>query len=101
MAHLFGLLTGDDALVGQVGLVGHEDGDDGVGGAFSDAAQPVLDVFETGAVRRVVDEEDAVRAAVVRRRDGAESLLSGRVPGNVPLAATSALASRGATPLDN
>ncbi len=36
---------------------------------------PVLDVFERLLVRDVVHQHDAHRAAVVRRRDCAESLL--------------------------
>ena len=35
---------------------------------------------KTPLIRNVVDEQDPHRAAVVRRRDGAEPLLPGRVP---------------------
>jgi hypothetical protein len=40
-----------------------------------DVPDPVLDVFERLLVRDVVHQHDAHRAAVVRRRDRAESLL--------------------------
>eukprot|EP00636_Phaeomonas_parva_P006845 CAMPEP_0118879552 /NCGR_PEP_ID=MMETSP1163-20130328/19295_1 /TAXON_ID=124430 /ORGANISM="Phaeomonas parva, Strain CCMP2877" /LENGTH=234 /DNA_ID=CAMNT_0006815739 /DNA_START=120 /DNA_END=822 /DNA_ORIENTATION=- len=45
-----------------------------------DVAQPVLHILERLRVRHVVDHDDAVRAAVVLRRDGAEALLPRRVP---------------------
>ncbi len=43
-------------------------------------ANPVANVVERRLVRAVVDEQNAHRAAVVRRGDGAETLLAGRVP---------------------
>ena len=45
-----------------------------------DFVHPLLDVVERLLICHVIHHDDAVRAAVVRRCDGAESLLSCRVP---------------------
>jgi hypothetical protein len=42
--------------------------------------QPLLDVVERIHVCHIVDDADAVGATIVRRRDGAEALLSSSVP---------------------
>jgi hypothetical protein len=42
--------------------------------------QPLLDVVERVHVGNIVDDADAVSAAVVRRGDGTETLLASSVP---------------------
>jgi hypothetical protein len=49
-------------------------------GVLLDLAHPVPDAVEAPAVRYVVHQQDALRAAEVRRGDGAEPLLARRVP---------------------
>mmetsp|Transcript_9632 Transcript_9632/g.20473 ORF Transcript_9632/g.20473 Transcript_9632/m.20473 type:complete len:102 (-) Transcript_9632:330-635(-) len=49
-------------------------------GVLLDLADPVADALERPPVRDVVDEQDALRAAEVGGRDGAEALLAGGVP---------------------
>jgi len=51
-----------------------------VGRVLLDVADPIPNVEERLFVRYVVYEQDAHRAAVVRRRDRAEALLPRRVP---------------------
>ena len=67
-------------LVGHIGLVANEQLVDALGGVAVNLLQPLLDVVERVHVRHVVDNADAVGAAIVGRGDGAETLLAGRVP---------------------
>jgi hypothetical protein len=64
----------------QVALVAHEQLVDVLARVAVDLVQPLLDVGEGVPVGDVVDDDDAVGAAVVGRGDGAEALLPRRVP---------------------
>ena len=74
------LFGGNDALGGEIGLVTDEELVDVFGRVTVDFVQPLLDVVEGLLVGDVVDHNDAVGAAVVAGSDGAEALLSSRVP---------------------
>lgn len=69
-----------DLLVGHIALVADEQLVDAFGGVAVDLLQPLLDVVEAVHVGDVVDDADAVRAAVVGAGDCAEALLARRVP---------------------
>ena len=51
-----------------------------LGGVAVNLLEPLLNVVETVHVGDIVNDADAVSAAVVRRGNGAETLLSGGVP---------------------
>lgn len=70
----------DHLLVDQVALVPDEELVDALVRVAVDLLQPLLDVVEGVLVGDVVDDDDAVRAPVVRGRDGPEPLLAGSVP---------------------
>jgi hypothetical protein len=70
----------NDLLGGQVTLVAHKQLVDALTGVSVDLLQPLLDVVKGLLVGDVVDDDDAVSAAIVAGRDGPESLLSGRIP---------------------
>jgi hypothetical protein len=70
----------DDLLVRHIGLVADQELVDALGGVSVNLLQPLLDVVERVHVGDIVDDADAVGAAVVRGCDGAEALLAGRVP---------------------
>ena len=80
VGELLALLRADDALRREVGLVPHEELVHVLGGVPVDFVQPLLDVVERLGVGDVVNDDDAVRAAVVRGRDRPETLLASRVP---------------------
>jgi hypothetical protein len=42
--------------------------------------QPLFDIVEAVHVGHIVDDADAMSTAVVRRGDGAETLLAGGIP---------------------
>lgn len=67
-------------LIRHVALVADEQLVDALGGVAVDLLKPLLDVVERVHVGHVVNHADAVRAAVVRRCDCAETLLAGRIP---------------------
>lgn len=69
-----------DLLVRHIALVAHEELVDALGGVSVDLLEPLLDVVERVHVGDIVDDADAVSAAVVRRGDGAETLLAGGIP---------------------
>lgn len=71
---------GDGALVDEIALVADQELLDGAAGEGVDLLEPLLDVVERLLVGDVVDHDDAVRSSVVAASDGAEALLSGRVP---------------------
>ena len=77
---LLSLVIRNLAALLQVALVANEDAGDVVGGVLLDLAHPVVNGAEGVFVRHVVGHDDAVRALVVRRGDGLEALLAGRVP---------------------
>jgi hypothetical protein len=70
----------DHLLVRHVALVSYEQLVDALRGVPVDLLQPLLDVVKAVHVRDIVDDADAVGAAVVGRSDGAEPFLAGRVP---------------------
>jgi len=80
VGELLALLGADDPLRREVGFIAHEELVDVLGGVPVDLVQPLLHVVERLGIRHVVHHDDAVRSAVVRRRDRPEPLLSGRVP---------------------
>lgn len=77
---LLGDVILDDLLARQVRLVADEELVNALARVAVNLLQPLLDVGEGVGVGHVVDDDDAVRAAVVGRRDRAEALLAGRVP---------------------
>ncbi len=70
----------DHLLVCHIALVAHEQLVDALGGVPVYLLQPLLDVVEGVHVGHIVDHADAVGSPIVRRRDGPEALLAGRVP---------------------
>lgn len=70
----------DDLLVSHIALVADKKLVDTLGCVAVNLLEPLLDVVEAVHVGDIVDDANAVGAAVVGRRDGAETLLSGRVP---------------------
>eukprot|EP00632_Arachnochrysis_sp_CCMP2950_P005168 CAMPEP_0185700974 /NCGR_PEP_ID=MMETSP1164-20130828/8228_1 /TAXON_ID=1104430 /ORGANISM="Chrysoreinhardia sp, Strain CCMP2950" /LENGTH=465 /DNA_ID=CAMNT_0028367945 /DNA_START=337 /DNA_END=1731 /DNA_ORIENTATION=+ len=80
VGELLGLLGRHGALRGEVALVAHEKLLHVLARVAVDLVEPLLDVVERLEVRHVEDDDDAVRAAVVRRRDRPEPLLTRGVP---------------------
>lgn len=70
----------DNLLVGHIALVADEQLVDALGGVSVNLLKPLLDVVEGVHVGDIVDDADAVGAAVVGRGDGAETLLAGGIP---------------------
>jgi len=72
---------GIDHLLGRhIGLVADEQLVDRLGGVAVDLLEPLLDVVVCDLVRHVIDDDDSVRPAIIRRRDRPEPLLPCRVP---------------------
>ena len=76
----FCLVKLDLPLAVHVALVSDEQLVDVLARVLVDLIQPLLDIVEALAVRDVVHDDDAVRAAVVARRDCAKALLPRSVP---------------------
>jgi hypothetical protein len=74
------LLGSHDTLGGQIGLVADQELIDIFRSVSVNLVQPLLDVVEGFGVSNVVHDNDTVGAAVVRRGNRSEALLSGRVP---------------------
>lgn len=70
----------DDLLVRHVALVAHEKLVDTLRSVAVNLLQPLLHVVEAVHVGDIVDDADAMSAAVVGGGDGAEALLAGCVP---------------------
>jgi hypothetical protein len=70
----------DDLLIRHIGLVAYQQLVDALGGVSVNLLQPLLHVVERVHVGDIVDDADAVSAAVVRGCDGSEALLAGGVP---------------------
>ncbi len=68
------------SLIIHVALVAHNHLDNVLVGVLVNIAQPLANAVEGLAVGDVVDEHDAHRAAIIRRRDRVEALLARRVP---------------------
>lgn len=69
-----------DLLVGHIALVAHEELVHALGSVAVNLLQPLLDVVEAVHVGNIVDDANAVSAAVVRAGDCAEALLARSVP---------------------
>ena len=85
VGHLLALLKRDGPSVLQIGLVSDQDPRDVVLRVLLNLTHPGVHGVERVAVCDVVDNDDAVGALVVARRDGLESLLASGVP-NLQLA---------------
>lgn len=70
----------DDLLVCHIALVSHQQLVHSLGSVSVDLLQPLLDVVEGIHVGDIVDDADAVSAAVVGRGDCSEALLPGGIP---------------------
>lgn len=70
----------NDLLVSHIALVAHKELVDALCSVAVNLLQPLLDVVEAVHVGNIVDDANAVSAAVVRAGDCAETLLSRCVP---------------------
>jgi hypothetical protein len=70
----------DHLFVSQVRLVADKKLVDTLRGIAVNLSEPLFNVGEGVLVGNIVDDDDAVCAAVVRRSDGAEALLSSSIP---------------------
>jgi hypothetical protein len=70
----------DDLLVRHIGLVADQQLVDALSRIAVDLLQPLLYVVERVHVGDIVDDADAVGAAVVRGCDGSEALLARGIP---------------------
>jgi hypothetical protein len=70
----------DDLLVCHIALVAYKQLVDSVCSVSVDLLQPLLDIVERVHIRDIVDDTDAVGAAVVGRGDGSEAFLSSSIP---------------------
>ena len=70
----------DGSLRGEIALVADEQLVDIFRRILVDLLQPLLHVGERSHFGDIVNDDDAVCAAIIRRRDGSETLLSGSVP---------------------
>mmetsp|Transcript_109832 Transcript_109832/g.289731 ORF Transcript_109832/g.289731 Transcript_109832/m.289731 type:complete len:255 (-) Transcript_109832:78-842(-) len=77
---LLGLVVRDDLLRGQIALVSNQQLVHSVRRVLVDLLHPMLHVLERLLIGDVVDDDDAMGAAVITAGDGAESLLAGGVP---------------------
>jgi hypothetical protein len=77
---LLALFGGDDTLGRQIRLVAHQELVDVFAGVPVNFVQPLLYVVEGFVISDIIDDNNAVGTAVVRRCNGTETLLSGRVP---------------------
>ena len=75
-----GRVVVDDLLGGKIALVADQQLVDALARVAVNLLQPLLDVVERDLVCDVVHDDDAVRAAVVARRNGTEALLAGGIP---------------------
>lgn len=77
---LLALFGGDDTLGRQIRLVADQELVDVFAGVPVNFVQPLLYVVEGFVISDIIDNNNAVGTAVVRRCNGTETLLSGRVP---------------------
>ena len=77
---LLALFRRNDTLGCQIRLVAHQEFVDIFAGIPVNFMQPLLYVVEGFVIRDIINDNNAVSTAVVRRCNGAETLLSGRVP---------------------
>lgn len=75
----------DNLLVGHIALVTNKQLVDALGSVAVNLLEPLLDVVEGFLLGGVVDNNDTVGTTVVRRGDGAETLLSSCVPLEIKL----------------
>lgn len=76
----FALLGGNDTFGGEIGFVADQKLVDILRGVSIDFVQPLFDIVEGLLIRNVVDDNDPVRASVVRGSNGSEALLASGVP---------------------
>lgn len=67
-------------FVGHIALVTDKKLVDTLSSISVDFLQPLLDVVEGILIGDIVDDNDTMCSSIVRRCDGAETLLAGRVP---------------------
>lgn len=70
----------DHFLVRHIALVAHKKLVDALGSITVDLLKPLLHVVEAVHVGDIVDDANAMGAAVIRRGDGSETLLAGSIP---------------------
>jgi len=90
-----GRVVVDDLLGGKIALVADQQLVDALARVAVNLLQPLLDVVERDLVCDVVHDDDAVRAAVVARRNGTEALLAGGIPLCIKRESRSASGERG------
>jgi len=76
----FALLRRNNTLARQIGLITNEKLIDVLGRVSINLVQPLFNIVEGFLVGNIIDDDNSVSAAVVRRCNGAESFLSGCVP---------------------
>lgn len=83
-SHAVSKLLGDGSihhlLIGHIALVSDEQLVDTLSGVAVNFLEPLLDVVERLLLSSIVDNNDSVCATVVRRGNGAESLLASCIP---------------------
>jgi len=77
---LLALLRRHDTLGGQIGLVADQQLVDVFRGVPVNFVEPLFDIVEGFHVGDIVNHDNAMSSAVVRRRNGSEALLARRVP---------------------
>jgi hypothetical protein len=80
ISKFFSLLSGNNALARQIGLVTDQELVDILSGISVDFVQPLLYVVKGFLVRNVVNDDDTMGSTVVRGCNGTETLLSGSIP---------------------
>lgn len=70
----------NDLLVSHIALVADEQLVDALGGISVNLLEPLLHVIEGVHIGDIVDDADAVGAAVVRGSDGSETFLTSGIP---------------------
>lgn len=74
------LFRRDHTLARQIGLITHQKLVDVLGSVSINLVQPLLYIVEGFLIGDIVDNDNSVGAAIVRRCNGAESFLSGCIP---------------------
>jgi len=74
------LLRRDNTLARQIGLITYQELVDVFGSVSVNFVQPLLYIVEGFLVGDIVDDDNSVGAAVIRRCNGAESFLSSSIP---------------------
>jgi hypothetical protein len=80
VCEFFTLFRGDDTFARQIGLVSHEQLVDILRGISINFMQPLLYIVERLLVRDIIDDDNSMSAAVIRRGDRTETFLSCCIP---------------------